>query len=365
MTSNIGNPDVTPSPPIHNVPAADSAGGTLDAAQIVAEANFLLDSIIGAVAIALGNVSILGIKPLAFLSAWGEALETKAANALANAQTAQTTATTAQTTADNTISTITSTLTGTTGTSGDTTGLASAVSPLTFLGNLAQAVDDLFSQLSGRVATLESGATAVAASGGSLVGFTDQCNDATNFTAVSPTAALQPTGWGALFSPSGTLSVDQYNTAPSTNRPRIGFQLKARTPGYNWVHICAASDMSLFVALLFTVAATGPDTVSLVLGTGPSLTDLTVLTTYQTRIANESFWEVAYDPYAEVGGVPVANSNTVFVFCNGDPVTPLQFQDDGNLAMHGAGFMDWGVMADGGFSITKVTGQDWTGDDPQ
>lgn len=362
MTSPVSYPAAsTPDASVHTAPTA-STPSTISPEYFLA----VFEGFVGAIAIAISGVGIDGVDPLFFLRSFGQELETQAATAIANAATAQATATGAQTTSDSTVDTITSTLTGTTGTSGDTTGLASAVSPLTFLGNLAQAVDDLFSQLSGRVATLESGATAVAASGGSLVGFTDQCNDATNFTAVSPTAALQPTGWGALFSPAGTLSVDQYNTAPSTNRPRIGFQLKARTPGYNWVHICAASDMSLFVALLFTVAATGPDTVSLVLGTGPSLSDLSEpLTTYQTRIANESFWEVAYDPYAEVGGVPVANSNTVFVFCNGDPVTPLQFQDDGNLAMHGAGFMDWGVMADGGFSITKVTGQDWTGDDPQ
>jgi hypothetical protein len=97
MTSNIGNPDVTPSPPIHNVPAVDAPGGSLSSGQIVAEGEFLLDSIIGAVAIALGNVTVLGVKPLAFLTTWGEDLEAQAQAALTGATAAQTTATTVAT----------------------------------------------------------------------------------------------------------------------------------------------------------------------------------------------------------------------------------------------------------------------------
>lgn len=96
--TNIGNPDVTPDPAIHNLPPADNPAAEIGSGQIVAWGEFFLESFIAAVAIALGNVSILGIRPLAFLTAWGEALENQASQAFEAATNAQTTATAATTT---------------------------------------------------------------------------------------------------------------------------------------------------------------------------------------------------------------------------------------------------------------------------
>lgn len=89
MTSNIGPANITPAPSIHNVLLRDSgAPNPLDPKFFEETGTVLLELFLAQVALALGNVTILGIKPFAFLTTWGENLETLATDAFSGQQTA-------------------------------------------------------------------------------------------------------------------------------------------------------------------------------------------------------------------------------------------------------------------------------------
>jgi hypothetical protein len=89
--TNIGPVTVTPSPSIHGVPGPDSShGAPISPSQVEAWGKFFLTSFIAQVAIALGNISILGVEPLAFLTAWGHNLEVQASLAYEQSVTAVT-----------------------------------------------------------------------------------------------------------------------------------------------------------------------------------------------------------------------------------------------------------------------------------
>ena len=83
-------PFITASPEIHNPPpAAPSGAAPLTSQRVGVIGSVLLDLILAQVAIALGNVSVLGQKPFAFLSEWGRELQEKASEAFRNAGYAQ------------------------------------------------------------------------------------------------------------------------------------------------------------------------------------------------------------------------------------------------------------------------------------
>lgn len=94
MTSPNGYSSVTtPNPSVHVAPSRGTTG--LTEQQVNAYGTAILDGVLGQVALALGNVDILGVKPFAFLTQWGQQLEAKAQAALEQAEGAQSTANTA------------------------------------------------------------------------------------------------------------------------------------------------------------------------------------------------------------------------------------------------------------------------------
>lgn len=89
MTSNIGPANITPAPSIHNVLLRDNGRpNPLDPKFWDTTGTVFLELFLAQVALALGNVTILGIKPFAFLTTWGENLETLATDAFSGQQTA-------------------------------------------------------------------------------------------------------------------------------------------------------------------------------------------------------------------------------------------------------------------------------------
>lgn len=73
-------------PEVHTVPGGRiGAGPPLSWQQVQATAQFLLDSVIGRIAIAFGGIDIFGWKPLEFLADWGQQ---RVDDALANYQSA-------------------------------------------------------------------------------------------------------------------------------------------------------------------------------------------------------------------------------------------------------------------------------------
>lgn len=93
----------TPQPPTRPPQVSSGSGQTnstpLSRTKLMAWGQLMLELIIAQVAMALGNIDVLGTHPLSFLTAWGEALQQKASDAYTQSQTAQSTADDAQTTA--------------------------------------------------------------------------------------------------------------------------------------------------------------------------------------------------------------------------------------------------------------------------
>jgi len=98
----------TPDPSVHQAPSSGLNQQPFSPGQQAAYGEAFLDGILGQVAMALGGISILGVKPFAFLTAWGQALEQQAQQALGVATGAQTTATSAQGTATTALQTASS-----------------------------------------------------------------------------------------------------------------------------------------------------------------------------------------------------------------------------------------------------------------
>lgn len=97
MTTPRTNPLITASPTIHDEPpAARSPIARLTPQQLGVIGSVILDLILAQIAIALGNVTVLGTRPFAFLSEWGRDLQEKANEAYTNVFIAQRTATNAQ-----------------------------------------------------------------------------------------------------------------------------------------------------------------------------------------------------------------------------------------------------------------------------
>lgn len=98
----------TPDPSVHQAPSSSLAKTPFSGGEIEAYGEAFLDGFLAQVALALGGISILGVKPFAFLTAWGQQLQQQAENALGIATGAQTTATNAQGTASTALETASS-----------------------------------------------------------------------------------------------------------------------------------------------------------------------------------------------------------------------------------------------------------------
>ena len=91
------NPAITASPTIHTPPPAAPSPVNAPTPQYIGViGSVILDLILAQIAIALGNVTVLGQRPFAFLSQWGRDLQERAQKAFENAGIAQDTATNAQ-----------------------------------------------------------------------------------------------------------------------------------------------------------------------------------------------------------------------------------------------------------------------------
>lgn len=91
------NPYITASPTIHDEPPAANTPFPRPTPQYIGViGSVILDLILAQIAIALGNVTVLGKKPFAFLSDWGRDLQEKASEAYTRVFIAQDTATNAQ-----------------------------------------------------------------------------------------------------------------------------------------------------------------------------------------------------------------------------------------------------------------------------
>lgn len=84
------NPLITASPTIHTPPPAAPSPVAAPTPQYIGViGSVILDLILGQIAIALGNVTVLGQRPFAFLSNWGKQLVDRANEAYRNANFAQ------------------------------------------------------------------------------------------------------------------------------------------------------------------------------------------------------------------------------------------------------------------------------------
>ena len=84
------NPAITASPTIHTPPPSAPSPVNAPTPQYIGViGSVILDLILAQIAIALGNVTVLGQRPFAFLSEWGRELQQRAQDAFANAQIAQ------------------------------------------------------------------------------------------------------------------------------------------------------------------------------------------------------------------------------------------------------------------------------------
>jgi hypothetical protein len=92
MTSPDWGSQVNPSATVHLAPPAVKGVQPLTPAQIGAVGEIILDLTLAQVALALGSINILGVKPFASLTDWGYALQDKAKQAYDNAFNAQTSA---------------------------------------------------------------------------------------------------------------------------------------------------------------------------------------------------------------------------------------------------------------------------------
>lgn len=226
---------------------------------------------------------------------------------------------------------------------------------LKFVGNLAEMIEGDFSDLLGRVASLESAAN-------ELNPVTDNAANTTNLVAVSGT--VSPTGWGAWTA--AATAVALYNSSPATDRQGAGIIVKAKKIGQTRLHICSDTAMTNWVALELNVNA-GVDTIAVVTGTGPT-SGVVTRTSLAQEIPDNSFWEIRYEPYDD----DVDNSNTFHVFLNGTEVPLLRWPDAGNVSMHGADQLNVGVTLNGlsdashrGFVITKFQFYNWLTASPQ
>lgn len=90
MTSPPVNPFITASPTIHTPPPAATSPIASPSPQYIGViGSVLLDLILGQIAIALGNVTVLGVRPFEFLSDWGRTLVNRANDAYRDATFAQ------------------------------------------------------------------------------------------------------------------------------------------------------------------------------------------------------------------------------------------------------------------------------------
>lgn len=89
MTSPDWGSKVNPSTTVHVAPPAVKAVQPLTPAQIGAIGEIILDLTLAQVALALGSINILGVRPFASLTDWGYALQDKAKQAYDNAFNAQ------------------------------------------------------------------------------------------------------------------------------------------------------------------------------------------------------------------------------------------------------------------------------------
>lgn len=93
MTTPDWGRRINPYPTVHNPPpAVKSAAPALTAQRIGVIGTVLLDLILAQVALALGNITVLGVKPFAFLTEWGRDLQQRATDAYLNAGYAQSSA---------------------------------------------------------------------------------------------------------------------------------------------------------------------------------------------------------------------------------------------------------------------------------
>jgi len=92
MTSPDWGSKVNPSATVHLAPPPVKGVQPLTPAQIGAVGEIILDLTLAQVALALGSINILGVKPFASLTDWGYALQDKAKQAYDNAFNAQSSA---------------------------------------------------------------------------------------------------------------------------------------------------------------------------------------------------------------------------------------------------------------------------------
>lgn len=86
-------PRITPSPTINTPPQeVRSYAPPLTAQRVGVIGQVLLDLILAQIALALGNITVLGQKPFAFLTEWGRDLQQRAIDAYTNAGVAQSSA---------------------------------------------------------------------------------------------------------------------------------------------------------------------------------------------------------------------------------------------------------------------------------
>lgn len=72
---------INPSPTVHNRPPEKPSIRRLTSRQVGVIGTVIVDLILAQVALALGGINILGFKPFAFLTAWGQQIQAKAADA--------------------------------------------------------------------------------------------------------------------------------------------------------------------------------------------------------------------------------------------------------------------------------------------
>lgn len=88
MTSPDWGRQINPNPDIHT-PPPEVKSVTLTPQYVGLIGGILLDLFLAQVALALGGITILGVKPFDFLTAWGEDLQQRASDAYNNALSAQ------------------------------------------------------------------------------------------------------------------------------------------------------------------------------------------------------------------------------------------------------------------------------------
>ena len=80
---------INPSPTVHNRPPERPSVRRLTSKQVGVIGTVIVDLILANVALALGGINILGFKPFAFLTSWGEEIQRRAADAFNKAMAAE------------------------------------------------------------------------------------------------------------------------------------------------------------------------------------------------------------------------------------------------------------------------------------